>query len=123
MAVYPTTLPQAPLIRGFRDERGSGTVRSNMDTGLAKTRKRFTTVPRKITWPTILNGTQRLTFDTFFITTINEGNASFTIPDPVDDATITVKFFKPPAWSIINAKSTLAGDRLWSASYGLEVLP
>ena len=123
MAVYPASLPQYPSLRGFIDERQPGSIRSNMDTGAPKTRKRFTAVVRKLTWPTLLNGTERVTFDTFFITTINEGASSFTIPDPVDDETITVKFINPPSWSIIGAKSELAADRLWRASFNLEVLP
>ena len=122
MAAYPASLPQYPLVQGFIDERQPGSIRSNMDTGAPKTRKRFTAVVRKLTWPTLLNGTERVTFDTFFITTINEGAGSFTIPDPVDDGTITVKFINPPSWSIIGAKSDLAVDRLWRATFNLEVL-
>ena len=103
MAVYPASLPQYPLVRGFTDERQTGSIRSNMDTGAPKTRKRFTAVVRKLTWPTILTGTQRATFDTFFITTINEGASSFTINDSASTVTISVKFINPPSWNIITA--------------------
>lgn len=123
MAVYPASLPQYPLVQGFTDERQSGSIRSNMDTGAPKTRKRFTAVVRKLTWPTILTGTQRAIFDTFFITTINEGATSFTINDPASTGTITVKFINPPKWNIVTANGVAFADRIFRTSYLLEVLP
>lgn len=123
MAAYPASLPQYPLEKGFVDQRQPGTIRSQMETGAPKTRKRFTAAIRMLKWPTILNGTQRATFDTFFKTTINEGNDTFTMNDPVDNGSISVKFRSPPAWSIIGAQDDTAATRQWRAIYDLEVLP
>ncbi|MBT6048967.1 MAG: hypothetical protein HOG49_19385 [Candidatus Scalindua sp.] len=123
MPAYPASLPQAPLVQGFSDQRQAGMIRSEMETGAPKTRKRFTAALRILTFPTILNGTQRATFDTFYITTINEGTDEFTIPDPVDAATITVKFKSPPEFRIVDASGTATSERQWAATYKLELKP
>ena len=112
------------MLQGFTDERQAGSIRSDIETGAPKTRKRFTAAIRKIKWPTILTGTQRATFDTFYITTTNEGADVFTITDPVDGSTtLNVKFLKAPSWTITNSQSTTATDRVWSSTYDLEVQP
>ena len=119
---YPATLPQKAFLQAKR-ERQAGVLRSQMDTGAPKTRKQFTAAIQKIELLMILNGTQLATFDTFFITTINEGADTFTIPDPVDDSTITVRFTRPPAWTLISGSGPAVEDRLWRATYFLEELP
>lgn len=122
MAAYPATLPQFPILNGFKDKRQNVTIRSEMETGAPKTRQVMTSAVRTWKWTTILNGTQRATFDTFFITTINNGATSFTIPDPIDGATVTVRFKDPPEWNIVGGDETVAG-RQWRATYNLEILP
>jgi hypothetical protein len=94
-----------------------------MDSGAPKKRKVFTAAIRNWQWTTILNGTQRATFDTFYITTINEGTDSFTIPDPVDGETITVRFTKSPSWSVIQGSGDTISNRYWRATFNLEILP
>ena len=120
---YPASLPQNPLVEGFNDTRQKAALRSDMDTGAPKRRKRFTAAIRPLKFPTILNGTQRVTFDTFYKTTLGEGSLSFTIPDPVDGNTITVFFVAPPKFNIIGASGTAAATRQWQSIYNLEVLP
>ena len=125
MAAYPASLPQAPIDGGFVDERQSATIRSAMETGAPKTRKMFTAAVRTWKWTTILDGTQRATFDTFFITTINEGADTFTMTDPVDGTTSqTVRFKTPPSWSVIQGGGDgSASNRRWRTTYSLEILP
>jgi len=120
MPAYTASLPQYPV--SFTETRKPAVLRSQMDSGAPKTRKQFTSAVRVLEWSTILNGTQKATFDTFFITTIDEGATSFTITDPVDDATITVRFIEPPQWRFAGGDVTVA-TRLWQATYALEVLP
>jgi hypothetical protein len=122
MAAYPASLPQQAFLRA-KDERQAGVLRSQMDSGAPKTRKLFTAVIRNIEIAMTLNGSQRATFDTFFITTINDGADSFTILDPLDDGTITVRFKKPPVWSLISGSGPAVADRLWRTTYFLEELP
>jgi len=122
MPAYPASLPQKAFMSAT-DERQTATIRSNMEAGAPKVRKLFTAAVRNLKVKMILTGTQRATFDTFFITTIGEGSGSFTIPDPVDDSTITVRFRKPPSWSYVEGSGSSASNRLWSSTYELEVLP
>lgn len=119
---YPASLPQQAFMQA-KDERQSATLRSVMDTGAPKARKQFTAAVRNLEVRMVLSGTERVTFDTFFITTINEGTDTFTIPDPVDDATITVRFKSPPVWTYISGSGTTAAERRWEATFLLEVLP
>jgi hypothetical protein len=123
MPAYPATLPQYPVDGGFNDERQQAFIKSQMDSGAPKKRKVFTAAIRNWQWTTILNGTQRATFDTFYITTINEGTDSFTIPDPVDGETITVRFTKSPSWSVIQGSGDTISNRYWRATFNLEILP
>ncbi len=119
---YPATLPQKAFLQA-KDERQAGVLRSQMDTGAPKTRKQFTAAIRRLEVLMILNGTQRDTFDTFFITTINDGADNFTISDPLNDNTITVRFTRPPVWTLVNGSGPAVADRLWRTTYFLEELP
>jgi len=123
MPAYPATLPQYPVDGGFNDERQQAFIKSQMDSGAPKKRKVFTAAIRNWQWTTILNGTQRATFDTFYITTINEGTDQFTIPDPVDGETVTVRFTKSPSWSVIQGSGDTISNRYWRATFNLEILP
>jgi len=112
---YPASLPQKHF-RGVTEERQTATLRSQMDTGAPKVRKQFTAAVRNIDIPMVFTAAQRATFDTFFITTLNEGASSFTWVDPVDDSTnITYRFKKPPKMTKV------AGE--WKCVFNLEVLP
>lgn len=123
MAVaYPASLPQQAFMEA-KDTRQTAVIRSTMDTGAPKVRKQFTAAVRDLEIAMILSGSQRQTFDTFFITTIGEGAISFTIPDPLDDSTITVRFREPPSWSYIEGTGITAAERRWRATFLLEVLP
>lgn len=120
MASWPGTLPQNQF-RGLSDEREVAVVRSNMDAGPAKQRRRFSAAVRTLTVPIILNGAQKQTFDTFFITTLAEGALSFAWTDPVTDSALNLRFTKPPKWVLQVGGSTSA--RLWQAELPLEILP
>lgn len=120
MAVWPASLPQKQFT-GLTDQRQDARVRTEMDAGLPKMRRRFTAALRTVTTRLVLTGTQRQTFDTFYITTLSEGVDPFDWEDPVTDATVSFRFIEPPQWSLIVGGST--SDRLWEATLSLELLP
>jgi hypothetical protein len=123
MAAFPASLPQAASMQ-VTDEDQAGTIRSEQDTGAPKTRQRFTATIRKITMVMILNGTQRATFNTFYRTTISNGATSFTIPDPLDGSSITVRFKKPVSWQYVgNSGGGTSATKLWRGTLSLEELP
>ena len=114
-ATYPASLPQKHF-KGVTENRQVATIRSEMDTGSPKVRKLFTAAVRNIDIPMVFIAAQRATFDTFFITTLNEGSGTFTWVDPVDDSTnITYRFKSPP-------KMTKEGGE-WRCTFNLEVIP
>ena len=120
MVAWPPTLPQKQFL-GLRDERQSGRLRTSMDTGPAKQRRRFTAATRNIGVPIVLDGAQRQTFDTFFITTLEEGVLSFDWEDPVDDTTISMRFISFPPFELISGG--IPDERMWQAVMTLEILP
>lgn len=44
--VWPSNLPQSPQWREYSEDQQDNVIRTDMDTGLAKVRKRFTAVSR-----------------------------------------------------------------------------
>ena len=117
---WPNELPQNQFI-GVDDTRDKGAIRTSMDAGPAKMRRRFSAAVRAITCPIELYGWQKSIFDTFFITTLAEGSLPFTWSDPETDATQTYRFTAPPKFSLEVGGD--AGKRLWKASLALEILP
>lgn len=120
MATWPGALPQDQFI-GLNDTRQPAVVRSQPDTGPAKMRRRFTAAPRFLTVPIVLDGSQRQTFDTFFITTIKEGSLTFDWEDPVDDTTVTFRFRTPPRFELVVGDSDV-NKRVWRTNMELEIL-
>ncbi len=121
MPTWPASLPQNPLV-GLGDQDGDSVLRTNMDTGPATRRNRYTAITQSVSFPMVLTGTQRVTFDTFYRTTISNGALAFDWTDPVDDSTVSMAFKSPPKWSLVVGSDTPA-DRVWRATFELEIQP
>ncbi len=121
MPTWPASLPQLPRI-GMTAQDDDAVLRTSMDTGPAARRNRFTAISQSMSFPMVLTGTQRVTFETFFRTTLSHGALAFDWTDPVDDATVSVAFKAPPKWSGVAGDATPA-DRVWQATFELEILP
>jgi len=123
MAAWPVSLPQQGFMN-ITDTRQTVLARSSMDQGAPKVRKKYTAAVRNLDIKMLLNGTQRATFDTFYITTTEEGSNSFTWTDPVDDSGITCRFVEPPAWKLLsNSDGSSTATRMWESMMKLEILP
>ena len=89
------SLPERPLTDGFDREFQNNILRTNMDTGAAKVRLRYTAVPIFYTLQYILTTAQKNSFDGFYEGAMNYGSSTFTMPDPDDGgaspADITVR--------------------------------
>lgn len=121
MATWPGTLPQYFEV-GVLDTRQQGFIRTEMDTGPFKQRKRFTAVSRFLTGTMLLTGTERATFETFYVTSINQGADAFDFIDPSTFATVSARFVQPPTLSAVAGGGT-AGTAQWRVELALEVLP
>lgn len=119
-ATWPLSLPEYFNI-GVREERQEGFIRSSMDIGPSKQRKRFTATSKMYTGTMLLTGTQRATFETFYSTTINEGADAFDWSDPIDFTTQEFRFVEPPTFTALTGGSS--GPTLWRLNMKVERLP
>jgi len=120
MAAWPASLPQN-LEVGVKDVRQKGFVRTPMSAGPPKQRKRFSASSRELSGNMHFTAAQRATFETFYVTTINEGSDEFTFIDPNDGLTANFRFVDVPQLS--GLKGGASGGDLWMISLKLERLP
>ena len=120
MADWPSSLPQEGFLPQD-DVRVDARLRTRMDAGREKVRRRYSATTRQITIPMRLTGTQRQTLDTFYNDTLKEGSLSFNWTDPVDDSAVSMRFLSPPRFRVILGGTT--SNREWRATLRLEILP
>ena len=116
MADWPSTLPQIPLENGFSESPPDTTIRTKMDAGPAKIRRRFTANVRPISLSFILRKAQIATLDTFYTTTTLSGSAPFSWLSPRTSSPESFRFTAPPEYVKIS------GD-FWAVSLKLEQMP
>lgn len=92
MPVWPTNLPQCPLMDGFTQELPRLSITTEMDAGPAKVRRRFTAGVTKYTLSFILTSTQLSDFQNFFLNETFGGSVPFDMPDPIGGATVQMRF-------------------------------
>lgn len=113
--VWPTTLPVELLMRGYNQTAADVTLRSSVDAGPAKIRRRFTAGVQPITGNLILSGTELGYLRTFFDTTLLGGSLRFTWREPVTLVSKEFRFTAPLKWTCDNG--------YYDVSLELEMLP
>jgi len=114
---WESTLPQELTTDGYSQSAADNLLRTSMDTGPAKVRRRATSAPRPVGGTVIMDETQLATFKTFYATTILGGSLRFNWVDPDDGSTaVEMRFTSPPSWTV------LGGD-LYRVTLALEILP
>ena len=78
MSAWPSTLP-ALLLPGYTIQPDAAFVRTDMDAGPARQRRRYTATPSHIPAAWLLSVAQMATFKTFYETTLNFGTDWFTL--------------------------------------------
>ncbi len=116
MPTWPTSLPTAPMISGLNETLADNLVRTQMDQGPAKVRRRSTANVKPLQIQYVLTVAQKDTLITFFVTTLVSGSLSFTFTDPLTDSSSTVRFTGPPSFKAVSAIA-------WATTLALEVLP
>jgi hypothetical protein len=99
MATWPGTLPN-PTSDGYQEVMADNAIRSRMDAGPDKVRKRSTAAPVLFQLAYNMTPTQVSTLETFFSTTINDGVNSFTMANPRTGATENFRITAPPQITI-----------------------
>lgn len=95
MPTWPGSLP-APSPNGYQEKMPDNTIRTEMDVGPPKIRKRSTATPRLFRLSFDMDNTDVNTLDTFFTTTVNDGVDSFDMDDPRNGTTGTFRIIGPP---------------------------
>lgn len=115
MPVWPATLPQAPLL-GHTEAAPDLVLRTGMDAGPAKVRRRFTAGVREIAFPMLLDEAQVTALDEFYVTALAGGALRFDHALPRTGAVVQYRFIAPPEYELI-------APMRWRATLKLEVLP
>lgn len=116
MAVWPASLPSSLLANGYSRQKGDQTIRTQMDAGPAKVRRRFSAAPTEVSGSMIVTMAQIGTLQDFFDQTLAGGSLPFDWADPVDGAVVSWRFTAPPS-------SAALGASLFRVSLSLEILP
>ncbi len=114
---FPTTLPQYVLESGYSETLEPQTVESQMDTGPAKVRRRFTKSIQKFSVQMLLTPAQTDTFLAFWQTTCLGGSIPFDWVHPRTRTALTMRFRNPPP-----TISTTGGGTANAVSFTLEAL-
>lgn len=100
--VWPGTLPSYLQEPGYQEKFQDQTVESQMDTGPAKIRRRFTKAIRFIQASMLLTADQVSAFETFWVTTCKGGSIPFDWVHPRTQSTTTFRFRSPaPAYQTV----------------------
>jgi hypothetical protein len=117
MATWPASLPQEIAGDSYKETVPDTTIRSDMDTGPAKVRSRFTVGIPAFEMSLLMSVTQVATLDTFYVTTLALGVSQFTWIHPRTEAAVTTfRFTKPPEYSY-------KGGQMYNVNMSLEILP
>ncbi len=114
--VWPVSLPEYVLAAGYQEEEPETAVRTAMETGPAKARRRFTAAPRPIKCAVRLSLAQQATLSAFYQSTLVGGSLAFDWVHPVSRAAVTMRFVGKPKYAPRTA------NRM-DAQLDLEILP
>ena len=113
---WPTTLPQQLFVNGYSQSFAETTIKSDMDAGPAKVRRRFTAGVEPVSGTMLLTETQLGYLRTFFVDTLLGGSLRFSWTKPPAHTTACeMRFTAPPSWTKVE------GD--YEVNLSLEVLP
>jgi hypothetical protein len=116
MSTWPSTLPGFPLADSFREIAPETSIRTAMDQGPAKLRRRTTAAARDIYASYILSRAQVEHLEAFYVAELAGGSAAFTYTHPRTEAPVTCRFRKPPEYISLN------GD-YFRVTLEMEILP
>lgn len=89
--LWPIALPQVIRLDGLQGQLKSNVVRSSMDAGPQKVRRRYTVTSKFFEGTIIVNEEQRRILENFYVNTIASGTLRFRMKDP---QTLKLKEFR-----------------------------
>lgn len=115
MATWPATLP-APALNSLKETPPNNVIRTQMDKGPDKVRRRTTANVRPLSFTLKLTPAQVATLDTFFTDTTYSGADEFDYTHPRTGAAVTARFVSPPDYAESEGV-------IYNCSISLEILP
>lgn len=117
MPTWPGTLPQSPDADGYTESPPDVLLRTQMDAGPPKVRRRSTAGPRSVGMRMTLSLDQVQTLDDFFWTTCQAGALPFDWVHPRTGNAATFRWRSPPRYE------GSGSDEAWRATLDLEIVP
>jgi hypothetical protein len=102
MPTWPNTLPKA-LIEGYAETPANNVLRTQMDVGPAKTRRRTFANVRNLTINLLLSSAQWTALDNFYDVETLSGSLPFDMPHPRTNVTGNFRFVSPPQLSALSS--------------------
>lgn len=112
---WPGNLPAYFSKEGFNESTPDNLLRTEMDVGPPKVRRRQTAAPYQINTQIVMTTAQLADFRTFYMVTLKSGSLPFTKAHPRSGASTDFRFVSPPSW--------IPHGVDWTVSIVLEVLP
>ena len=116
MATWPSGKRFTPIIGSLTESPPSNSIRSSMDKGPAKVRRRTTANVRPLSFKLVLSKADTAVFDTFYVTTTVSGSIEFDYTHPRTGAACTARFAQEPTYS---ERSGV----VYEISVSLEIMP
>lgn len=113
---WPLTLPTYFLAKGYSENPKSQLIKSDIDVGPAKLRRRFTTDALFINGQMRMSQSQLDDLETFYLTTLLGGTLTFDLVNPINSVSRELRFINPYIASHI-------GGVYYDVSFQLEVMP
>ncbi len=111
---WPAALPSGFLAEGFSKEPQSNVIRTSMDAGPKKARRRYTARAVKYSGRQIFDEAELAVFEQFYHTALADGVLRFNFADPVSGETAEFRFTEDYTVSTI--------DGLYEVTLSLEKL-
>lgn len=118
---WPSGVPDDFEASGFGHDADSGIIRSDMDSGPAKVRRRFTSVTKNYKGSIVMTLAQFLLWQTWFEDVICFGSLTFTMPDPVNGGNMIARIIASKGSKPYTVSQNGATDV--SVSFAVERMP
>lgn len=126
---WPSELPTDWLIAGYDEQMPDVLIRTQMEAGIPKVRRRYTTAVSPLSLSQVMTADEIATLEAFYIATLGRGAKRFSMTHPRTGESVELRFVSPPRWQPTEARIEDSGspsaytDNLWLVQAALEILP
>lgn len=122
MPTWPGTLPQKPLKSSYSRSSKALLIRSPMDAGPAKVRRRTTAGTQPFSVAYRMTSAQKATFEAWVSSDLGDGAMTFDLPNPeATSGTILVRMTGGAGTPLYDIAS--GPPDMWIVSFAAEVMP